>query len=201
MSCTCLAHEHLWKLMQNSTTLCFVKHKTLPYHTSLYFAQVKIFHFQRKEIERHPFSLSISTYIPTASYQTPLMVVFMQYRRPGGIPGISHKIFSQPESKQNLLKQVWQPVVHMPKTIQGQVSNDTQNRKPIVSTQLEAFKHGKGIVSYSLWDFLLENSRVCGGWWVHSESHWDVAGVFLLLSSLEVSVKVPRLRDGHSSLI
>lgn len=163
---------------------------------SLHFAQIKTFHFLVKEMERHPLNFSILTDAPTASNQTLHMAIHMPYRRPAGISGISQKIFSQLGPKHYLLKQVCQSVVYVPKTIKRQISNYTQNWKPTDSTQVEAFKPGKGIFSHSLWDFLLENSRLCGGWWVYSASHWDVAGVLPLLSSMEVPVEVPRLRDG-----
>lgn len=149
---------------------------------------------QMKEIEMHPLIFSKSTDVPTPSNQTLHMAIIMQYRRPGGIPGISQKILSHPEPRQNLLKQVWQSVAYVPKTIQGQISSDTQNWKPTASAQVERFRHGKGIVSPSLWDLLLQSSRVCGGWWAHSATHWDVPGMLPLLSSMEL----PKLRGGHS---
>lgn len=75
--------------MQNSTTSA--QNSTLP--QSLHFPWVKTFHFQVKEMERYPLRFSILTDVPTASNQTLHMAILMQFRRPGGIPGISQKFF------------------------------------------------------------------------------------------------------------
>lgn len=180
-----------------SCTLVKTNAKFYYIRTKFHFT-TKVFIFLRwkqvKEIEMHPLIFSMSTDVPTPSNQTLHVAIIMQYRRPGGIPGISQKILFHPEPRQNLLKQVWQSVVYVPKTIQGQISSDTQNWKLTASTQVEGFKHGKGIASPSLWDFLLESSRVCGGWRAHCATHWDVPGMLPLISSMEF----PRLRGGDS---
>lgn len=135
-----------------------------------------------------------------ASNQGLCMAVLVQCSRCVGVPGISQKSFSKPEPRKCPLRQVWQSVAYVLKTIQRQIPSDTLQWKHKASTQLEASTHRKKSVSHSL-VFPLEDSMSWRGWWVHPASHWDVAGVLPMLHSTGYPVEVPRLRDGHSRCV
>lgn len=146
----------------------------------------------------HTLNLSISSDVLSASNQRLCMAVLVECSRPGGIPGISQKSFPQPEPKKHLLQQVWQSAAYVRKTIQWQIPSDTEQRKHKASTQLEASGHREGGVSQALWAFLLEDSKLCGGWWAHTAFCWDVAAAVSMLSRLGYPVELLRLRDGYS---
>lgn len=145
----------------------------------------------------HTLNFSMSPGVLPASNQRLCMAVLLECSRPGGIPGISQGSFPQPEPKKCLLQQVWQSVAYVLKTIQWQIPSDTEERKHKASTQLGASGHREGRVSQTLWAFLLEDSRLCGGWSVHPAFCWDVAAMLSMLSRLGYPVELLRLRDGY----
>lgn len=130
---------------ENQCKILLHQHKVLPYHTSLHFAQVKTFQFQVKEMESHPLSFSVSIDVLTASNPMLHVAILMRYGRPGRIPGISQKIFSQPEPKQNLLKQIWQSVIYVPRQYMDRFQMTLKIGNPRPAHSLRHFNMGKAL--------------------------------------------------------